>query len=186
MIQVALLVSKSKHPKDNGESSHQLPSVSASSSPSEPVFKLGKQQILCNLLDFRVNCRTTVREKVNVPSFPMFAEYYMDSEGNKIQNQGPLIHSRPVATNWFRPDPNRVCGGHDAANANDFCANLGDELGPMLLLLLSGKEFIENRYDGMDVVIIGSVLNFLVTNHENSVKQVGSHYNVTVWGTGTK
>jgi hypothetical protein len=66
------------------------------------------------------------------------------------------------------------------------CANLGDELGPMLLLKLSGAEYIESRYDGMDVVIIGSVLNFLTKKYYKSVVKVGNYYNVTVWGTGTK
>ena len=66
------------------------------------------------------------------------------------------------------------------------CANLGNELGPILLLKLSRSNFIENRYDGMDVVIIGSVLNYMVTNYKATVKRVGSFHNVTVWGTGTK
>jgi hypothetical protein len=38
----------------------------------------------------------------------------------------------------------------------------------------------------MDVVLIGSVLNYLVSNYNHSSKQVGSRYNTTVWGTGTK
>ena len=55
----------------------------------------------------------------------------------------------------------------------------------MLLLKLSGKSVIENRYDAMDVVVIGSVLNYIVANYGDTVKRVG-HHNVTVWGTGTK
>jgi hypothetical protein len=66
------------------------------------------------------------------------------------------------------------------------CANVGDELGPMLLLALSGQEYIEHRYDGMDVVIIGSVLNFLVKNYPETVNRVQTFFNTTVWGTGTK
>ena len=70
--------------------------------------------------------------------------------------------ARPISTDWFRPDPLKYCAGGDS------CANLGDELGPLILSKLSGRKVVEKRYDGMDVVIIGSVVNFMVSNYKLS------------------
>jgi hypothetical protein len=111
----------------------------------------------------------------------MFADYFIDGDGTKWAKQSALP-SRPIATSWFQPDPAKFCGGH----TSEPCVNLGDELGPMLLLKLSGSKVIEKRYDGMDVIVIGSVLNFLVKKYNETVKRIGSHHNLTVWGAGTK
>lgn len=149
---------------------------------STPVFKLGNTQTLCHLVEFQVVCKTTPRIK-SIPVYPMFAEYYVDGNGGKVLRPTSPLPLRPIATNWFRPtDPTKYCGGKTKAP----CANLGDELGPMLLLKLSGQNEIENRYDGMDVIVIGSVLNYMVSNYPATVKRVGSYHNMTVWGTGTK
>eukprot|EP00804_Cyclotella_cryptica_P022084 CCRYP_011570-RC/>CCRYP_011570-RC protein AED:0.04 eAED:0.04 QI:408/1/1/1/0.66/0.5/4/363/440 len=147
---------------------------------STPVFNLGKNQTLCKLDGFQVVCATTPR-KETVAALPMFADYFVDGDGKKWFKQSSLP-SRPIATSWFQPDPAKFCGGQTL----EPCANLGDELGPMLLLKLSGIKLIEKRYDGMDVVVIGSVLNYMVKKYSETVKRIGSYYNLTVWGTGTK
>eukprot|EP00956_Cyclotella_meneghiniana_P031590 scaffold83358_cov94-Cyclotella_meneghiniana.AAC.3 len=137
----------------------------------------------CNLQELKVVC-TTSRNESEPIYHPMFAEYFLDGSGKKVlrQPRPPSLPKRPIATHWFKPDPKRYCGDVNSSS----CANLGDELGPMLLLKLSGNRVIERRYEGMDVVVIGSVLNHMVTNYENSVHKLGYYYNVTVWGTGTK
>ena len=38
----------------------------------------------------------------------------------------------------------------------------------------------------MDVVVIGSVLNFMVSNYKASTSRIKMTYNTTVWGAGTK
>jgi hypothetical protein len=145
-----------------------------------PIFKLASNQTLCKLVDFEVVCSTSTRYQ-NVAAYPLFAEYYTDGDGTKVPKQSNLT-SRPIATSWFKPDATKFCGDQ----TDPPCANVGDELGPMLLLALSGQEYIEHRYDGMDVVIIGSVLNFLVKNYPETVNRVQTFFNTTVWGTGTK
>ena len=150
------------------------------STEGPPVLNLPSIQSLCKLVDMQVVCHNATRNE-SVAAYPMFAEYYTDINGVHVPKQtSPLL--RPIATNWFHPNITRSCGNE----TNPPCANLGDELGPMLLLKLSGQEYIENRYDGMDVVIIGSVLNFLVKKYNMTVARVGNHFNTTVWGAGTK
>jgi hypothetical protein len=145
-----------------------------------PIFQLPTTQILCKLNKFEVVCSNVTRTS-SVEAYPLFAEYYTDGDGAHIPKQ-TTPQQRPISTDWYKPDAAKVCGGR----IDQPCANLGDELGPMLLLKLSGQEYIENRYDGMDVVIIGSVLNFIVQKYGKTAERLGSHYNVTVWGTGTK
>ena len=156
-----------------------IKTVATTTIPSQQFIRLGKEQTLCSLSRFQVICRKFPRNITKIPSFPKFAEYYVDKDGNKVAWQA--TPERPISTNWFRPESSRTCGD----GSDDLCANLGDELGPMLLLKLSGKSVIENRYDAMDVVVIGSVLNYIVANYGDTVKRVG-HHNVTVWGTVTK
>jgi hypothetical protein len=110
----------------------------------------------------------------------LFADYSVDDNGEKVYKQSSPP-SRPIAIDWFRPNVTEFCGGKTDAP----CVNLGDELGPLLLLKLSGNNFLEKR-KSMDVVVIGSVLNFLVKKHGEREKEVGSNYNITVWGAGTK
>ena len=150
------------------------------SSKALPMFKLGRNQTLCNLTGFQVTCKTIPTDR-NVSALPMFADYFVDREGEKWYRQSSQP-SRPIAIEWFRPSRDKYCG----ANSKAPCANLGDELGPILLLKLSGKKYIEKRYDGMDVLVIGSILNFVVSNYNATVRRIGSHHNVTVWGSGTK
>lgn len=144
------------------------------------ILNLPLMQTLCELSGFQVVCHNEARDKP-VTADPMFAEYYTGRDGTHILKPAtPQL--RPIATNWFQPNVARFCG-----NDSSFpCANLGDELGPMLLLKLSGQKYVENRYDGMDVVIIGSVLNFIVTEYNRTVQKVGNYFNMTVWGAGTK
>lgn len=145
-----------------------------------PLFNLPQNQTLCKLNNFEVVCANTTRN-TSIESYPLFAQYYTDGDGTHVPKRTTPQH-RPIATSWFQPNVTKFCG-----NLTDKpCANLGDELGPMLLLKLSGAEYIESRYDGMDVVIIGSVLNFMVKKYNDTVRRVGNYYNVTVWGTGTK
>jgi hypothetical protein len=145
-----------------------------------PIFHLPTTQTLCKLNKFEVVCSNVTRTS-SIEAYPLFAEYYTDGDGTHVPKQN-TPQQRPIATDWFRPNATKFCGG----GMYQPCANLGDELGPMLLLKLSGQEYIENRYDGMDVVIIGSVLNFIVKKYDLTVGRLGSHYNITVWGTGTK
>ena len=150
-------------------------------SSDPPTFKLSKYEVLCKLVGFEVVCSNNTRTNNNITAYPLFADYYTDGDGRRIPKQSAPI-SRPISTSWFRPNVTKSCG-----NMTDLpCANLGDELGPMLLLKLSGQKYIENGEQRMDVVIIGSVLNFIVKKHNETVRQVGSHFNITVWGTGTK
>ena len=51
---------------------------------------------------------------------------------------------------------------------------------------LAGGLPVEKRFDGMDVVVVGSVLNYMVSNYNASASRIGSRYNITVWGAGTK
>ena len=145
-----------------------------------PVLNLPPTQSLCKLVGMQVVCQDVPRNQ-SVTAYPMFADYYTDGNGVQIHKQSTLS-ARPIATNWFHPNVTKTCGNETYPP----CANLGDELGPMLLLKLSGQEYIENRYDGMDVVIIGSVLNFLVKKYDSTVERVGNYFNLTVWGAGTK
>lgn len=145
-----------------------------------PVFNLGKNQTLCKLVEFQLLCTTSPRNE-SISALPMFADYFIDGDGTKWSKESSMP-TRPIATSWFQPDPEKYCG----KNTLEPCANLGDELGPMLLLKLSGSKLIEKRYDGMDVVVIGSVLNFMVKKYNQTVKRIGSHHNLTVWGAGTK
>lgn len=145
-----------------------------------PLLDLPPNQTLCKLNNYEVVC-TNMTRNTSVTSYPLFAEYYIDGDGTRVPKQTNPIH-RPISTNWFRPNVTKFCGNF----TDQPCANLGDELGPMLLLKLSGVEYIENRYDGMDVVIIGSVLNFIVKKYNDTVRRVGTYFNITVWGTGTK
>lgn len=156
------------------------PTTKKTSSKTLPMFRLGKNETLCYLTGFQVTCKTISTER-NVSALPLFADYFVDSEGEKRYRQLSQT-SRPIATEWFRPQKDRYCGQNSKAP----CANLGDELGPLLLLKLSGKKYIEKRYDGMDVLVIGSILNFVVSNYNATVRRIGSHHNVTVWGSGTK
>lgn len=170
---------QSTNPNDTFVSigTEQLTNISS----GPPIFKLSKYQILCELVGFEVVCSNNTRTNNNVAAYPLFADYYTDGDGTRIRKQSTSI-SRPISTSWFRPNVTKFCG-----NMTDLpCANLGDELGPMLLLKLSGQKYIENGERRMDVVIIGSVLNFMVKKYNETVGQVGSHFNVTVWGTGTK
>jgi hypothetical protein len=81
----------------------------------------------------------------------------MDSKLPNIQLFTQDI-SRQTGSNLIQINT-AYCGG-----AKDVpCANLGDELGPMLLLKLSGSNIIEKCYDGLDVVVIGSVISFMVS-----------------------
>lgn len=145
-----------------------------------PLFNLPRNQTLCKLNNFSVVCFNTTRN-TSIESYPLFAEYYTDGDGTRVLRQS-IPQRRPIATSWFQPNVKKFCGNF----TNEPCANLGDELGPMLLLKLSGAEYIESRYDGMDVVVIGSVLNFIVKTYNDTVVRVGNYYNVSVWGTGTK
>ena len=145
-----------------------------------PIFKLAPNQTLCKLVHFEVVCSSGTRHQ-NVTAYPLFAEYYTGGDGTKVPKQSNLPR-RPMATSWYKPNATIYCGNQ----TDPPCANLGDELGPMLLLALSGQEYIEHRYDGMDVVIIGSVLHSLVTNYPNTVNRIQSFFNTTVWGAGTK
>ena len=145
-----------------------------------PLLRLSPNQTLCKLHNYEVVC-TNMTRNTSVTAYPLFAEYYTDGDGTHVPRQTNPIQ-RPISTSWFRPNVTKFCGNL----TDEPCANLGDELGPMLLLKLSVAEYIANRYDGMDVVIIGSVLNFMVKKYNDTVRRAGNYFNVTVWGTGTK
>lgn len=169
---------------------HPLPSLVAInhgfnniSESTGPTFLLRNTPLtLCEPQKFQMVCTTHMRtrefDKINAR--PIFAEYFTDPNGTKWLKQKP-VPERPISTDWFRPDPVKYCGSRNAT-----CANLGDELGALLLSKLSGNKVIEKRFDGMDVVVIGSVLNFMVSNYKVSTSRIKMSYNTTVWGAGTK
>ena len=129
-------------------------------------------------------CTTASRnESKTTAASPVFADYFIDGEGGEWRRQ-PSKPSRLIVTDWFQPGASQC--GQSPINSNDRCANLGDELGALLLSKLSGDAPIEKRQEGMDVVVIGSVLNWMVSNYNVSVHRIGSSYNTTVWGAGTK
>lgn len=153
--------------------------ILAKSRNERHILNLPGNQTLCKLDGFQLVCSIFPR-KENVTAYPLFADYSVDDNGEKVYKQSSPP-SRPIAIDWFRPNVTEFCGGKTDAP----CVNLGDELGPLLLLKLSGNNFLEKR-KSMDVVVIGSVLNFLVKKHGEREKEVGSNYNITVWGAGTK
>jgi len=73
----------------------------------------------------------------------------------------PNSFLRPISTDWFQPEQSKC--GENPALPNVRCANLGDELGGLILSWLTGGSEIEKRSGGMDVVVIGSVLWYLVS-----------------------
>ena len=68
------------------------------------------------------------------------------------------------------------------------CANVGDEIGGFLVSYLSGGHPVEHVgiREMMDVVVVGSVLNYVMSSSNVNTHKMGGRYNVSVWGAGTK
>ena len=76
-----------------------IKTVATTTIPSQQFIRLGKEQTLCSLSRFQVICRKFPRNITKIPSFPKFAEYYVDKDGNKVAWQA--TPERPISTNWF-------------------------------------------------------------------------------------
>ncbi|KAL9183001.1 hypothetical protein ACHAXT_004788 [Thalassiosira profunda] len=163
----------------------ELIDVSTKPSFAPPMFNLsGTKQVVCKPYQYQLLCTRSPREDENeiTSALPIFAEYFVDNVG-QMWNKQASKPSRLIATDWFQPKPS-YCG-QNPMHLNMRCANLGDEIGALLLSKLSGGTSIEKRYDGADIIVIGSVLNYMVSNYNASAKRIGSRYNTTIWGAGT-
>ena len=132
-------------------------------------------QEMCNLGKNGLVCETAVR--------PMDERFViMKKSWQKIDNNT----SRPIITGWYQPDPS-LCG-HDTSLTHIRCANVGDEIGGFLVSYLSGGHPVEHVgiREMMDVVVVGSVLNYVMSSSNVNTHKMGGRYNVSVWGAGTK
>lgn len=149
-----------------------------------PAFHLkGRERNICQTQEYNLICNMTTREESSVEALPLFADYFVDVKGQRWHKRSKKP-SRLIVTDWFQPAPSQC--GKNPVNPNLRCANLGDELGALILSKLAGGLPVEKRFDGMDVVVVGSVLNYMVSNYNASASRIGSRYNITVWGAGTK
>jgi hypothetical protein len=133
------------------------------------------------------------REAVQHPAPPS-----VDPEGPKVGSEVEVCHAEGYtlvcttqprdprlilpSTDWFHP-PSALCGPKPVSPELR-CANLGDEIGALLLHWLTGQP-IERRTRGPEHLIVGSVINWQIANYPVISQTVGA-YNISVWGTGTK
>ncbi len=155
--------------------------------PPIPQLNIGHSHEICHLHGYELLCKKYERQDQMISAIPRYAAYVEDSNGYQVKRANYATNSvfdlRPLSTAWFHPDSSK-CGPNPHLPYVR-CANLGDEIGGILLSWFSGSP-IEVRQDGMDVVIIGRVLNHIVSNYNRTVNKVGGRFNITVWGTGTK
>ncbi|EED93883.1 predicted protein [Thalassiosira pseudonana CCMP1335] len=129
------------------------------------VANVGQELTRCTLYGYELLCSKVSRTDGSVVSaLPRFADYYIDEEKRQWNKSIADETKRIISTGWFQPDQSKCVPLTEWHQTDGTAKNLGDEIGGLMLLLLSGGEPIEKR-EG---------------------KQVGSRYNTTVWGTGTK
>ncbi|KAL7524400.1 hypothetical protein ACHAWF_002015 [Thalassiosira exigua] len=128
-------------------------------------FVRSGQQQLCKIHGYGLLCDKYPSSAVHaIPAFPIFADYFVDEHGKQWERSNEEINpmTRPISTDWFKPQSSLCVTNPVFPNVP--CANLGDELGGLLLSWLYVGVPIEKR----------------------SITSLDSRYNTTVWGAGTK